>query len=304
TPVAIIDSGDRIIAVLVGRPTDEQEVKRPVEKRWMSSTERLAIKIEQARVKEGRVFRTGNRRRGDFAAESFGISYGGGQVVPGRLVQSDDLGAMCDEFREDEDLMRVAGLQSNSLASYFPKPYADAREAMDELFESRPDLTHNFTTSVYPTATINFGPCTVCLPHKDSLNYPGIACAITALGGFDPDKGGQLVFYDLGLMVRFPPGSTILLSSAALRHGNLPIQAGDHRYSFTQYFPGGLFRWVRHGLRPASSLSKSERADIDGEAEEGLQRQLDRLSQFDELEKDRQWLLEREAAWAKRASGA
>ncbi|KAI0038325.1 hypothetical protein FA95DRAFT_1505840 [Auriscalpium vulgare] len=290
TPCVILDAQERIIAVLVGRPTDEQDAKRPTEKRWMSSVARLAAAFEKARTKEGRVFSEGNRR-GDFVAESFGVSYGGSQVLPGRLRNSVDLTKMCDAFRADEDLGRVAGFQSDSLASYFPKAYGHMCAQLAKLFASRPDLQHNFKTSAYPTATINFGPCTVCRPHRDSANFPGIACAITALGGFDAAKGGHLVFYDLGLKVRFPPGSTILLSSASLRHGNLPIQEGETRYSFTQYCPGGLMRWVRHGLCPASRLSKSARAELDGEGKDGLQWQLSRLSRLEELEEDRRWLV-------------
>ncbi|KAI0045272.1 hypothetical protein FA95DRAFT_1472962, partial [Auriscalpium vulgare] len=286
TPCAILDSQERIIAVLVGRPTDEQDAKRPAAERWMASIARLSTAFEKARTQEGRVFSAGNRR-GDFVAESFGVSYGGSQVLPGRLRNSVDLTKMCDELRADDDLCRVAGFQSDSLASYFPKAYAHMCAQLAKLFASRPDLEHNFKSSAYPTATINFGPCTVCRPHRDSANFPGIACAITAMGDFDPDQGGQLVFYDFGLKVRFPPGSTILLSSASLRHGNLPIQEGESRYSFTQYCPGGLMRWVRHGLQPASRVSKSDRAELDGEGKEGLQWQLNRLSRLEDLEEDR-----------------
>ena len=57
------------------------------------------------------------------------------------------------------------------------------------------------------------------------------------------------MLWDLQLVIEFPPGSTILIPSAALHHSNTPIQKGEERYSFTQYTAGGLFRWVDHGFQ-------------------------------------------------------
>lgn len=74
-------------------------------------------------------------------------------------------------------------------------------------------------------------------------------CAITALGDYDPKRGGHLVLWDLKLVIEFPPGSTILIPSACIRHSNVSIQEGETRYSFTQYAAGGLFRWVDHGFQ-------------------------------------------------------
>lgn len=63
-------------------------------------------------------------------------------------------------------------------------------------------------------------------------------------------------------MIEFPPGSTILLPSAVLRHSNTAIQKHEERYSFTQYTAGGLFRWVDHGFQKEeeyrSKLSEEE----------------------------------------------
>jgi hypothetical protein len=56
--------------------------------------------------------------------------------------------------------------------------------------------------------------------------------------------------WDLGLVVRFPPGSTIFLPSALIRHSNTPVSAHERRYSFAQYTSGGIFRWIGHGFKP------------------------------------------------------
>lgn len=94
-------------------------------------------------------------------------------------------------------------------------------------------------------------------PHTDPGNLPFGWCAITAPGLFDPDLGGHLVLWDLGLVIRFPPGSTILLPSAILRHSNIAIGKDETRYSFTQYTAGGLFRWVEHGFQNEDSFAAS-----------------------------------------------
>ena len=69
-------------------------------------------------------------------------------------------------------------------------------------------------------------------------------------------------------MIEFPPGSTILIPSATLRHSNVAIQPGEKRFSITQYTAGGLFRWVDHGFQPSEDYISG----LDGEqlVEEGL----------------------------------
>ncbi|ESK91158.1 hypothetical protein Moror_9523 [Moniliophthora roreri MCA 2997] len=78
-----------------------------------------------------------------------------------------------------------------------------------------------------PAAAFNFGPCVISLDHADYENYLDGFCAITALcpseGGYDYKKGGHLILWDLHLVIEFPPGATILLPSAILRHSNVAI---------------------------------------------------------------------------------
>ena len=100
-----------------------------------------------------------------------------------------------------------------------------------------------------PAAAYNLGPATVCRPHRDSANLAFGICAITALGRFDPKKGGHLVLRELGLVVEFPPGATALIPSAVITHYNSRIQEGETRYSFTQYAAGSLFSYVDNGMR-------------------------------------------------------
>lgn len=94
-------------------------------------------------------------------------------------------------------------------------------------------------------------------------------CAITSLGDYDPTKGGHLVLYPLKNFYQFPPGSTVLIPSASVAHGNTPTMCGGTRMSVTQYCPGGLIRWVEYGFRSVKALLQepqgaAKKREIDG----------------------------------------
>jgi hypothetical protein len=167
---------------------------------------------------------------------------------------------------------------------------------MSKLHVDDPTANTPFKNSVYPAACMNAGPQTCCKPHFDVCNYPGSPCAVTAFGHFNPDTGGHFVLYDLKLFFRFPPGTTVLLSSAGIRHGNTPISPEETRYSFTQFCPGGLMRWVAYGCKPAGQFSKKDRENMDKQAEEGWEKQLGRFSKIWELDDDRERVWNQEHA--------
>ncbi|KAJ7742761.1 hypothetical protein B0H14DRAFT_3607659 [Mycena olivaceomarginata] len=85
--------------------------------------------------------------------------------------------------------------------------------------------------------------------------------------------GGHLVLWDCKLVIEFPPGCTILIPSAAIYHFNIPIGRKEHRYSFTQYTAGGLFRWVEHDFKTEEEYFVSLSAEqAEEEKELGLAR--------------------------------
>ncbi len=102
--------------------------------------------------------------------------------------------------------------------------------------------------------TLNLGPRTVTYRHTDNLNVPWGWCAITAIGSYDPKRSGHLILWDLGVAIEFPPGSTILIPSAILRHSNVALSEGERRYSLTQYTAGALFRWEECGFQSEASF--------------------------------------------------
>ena len=128
-------------------------------------------------------------------------------------------------------------------------------------------LKRIFPTSVFAASTYNLGPRTICFKHTNFANLPFGMCAVTALGNFDPKKGGHLILWECGLIIEFLPGSTILLPSATISHSNVVVDHSERRYSFMQYTAGGLFRWVENGFQKSTefraSLSPDEIAKQD-----------------------------------------
>jgi 2OG-Fe(II) oxygenase superfamily len=104
--------------------------------------------------------------------------------------------------------------------------------------------------------TFNLGPQTATIPHTDSLNLAFGWCSIIALGNFNPDEGGELVLWNLKLVVRFPPGSTIFIPSAIIKHSNCPVVGPKRRYSITQWSAAHIFRWVENGFANDSFINQ------------------------------------------------
>lgn len=178
------------------------------------------------------------------------------------------------ELVRNPSVQRIAGFQSRecptalrllsltraagSLHNYAPRIHSLLKELQDDM-ETSPlaagfDFEKNFDNSVYPTITFNLGPQTATVPHLDGANLAACWCMITALGRFDPDRGGHLILWDLGLIIRFPPGSTIAIPSALMTHSNTPVSDGEERLSITQWLSGHLCRFVHNDFKTDKEL--------------------------------------------------
>ena len=150
-------------------------------------------------------------------------------------------------------------------------------------------LRRNWPKTPWAAAALNFGPQTVCFKHADYGNLAFGWCCITALGDYDYTKGGHLVLWDLKLVIEFPPGATILIPSSAIHHSNTRIQTGEHRYSFTQYSSGGIFRWRNNGFETVEKRHGSMTPEAVSSLLEELSNQLEfglsLYSTVDEIEK-------------------
>ncbi|KAF8220097.1 hypothetical protein L208DRAFT_1335778, partial [Tricholoma matsutake] len=145
-------------------------------------------------------------------------------------------------------------------AAWFPKHYKYYHETLGALYKQDEGLKCLFLDSVWAAISFNFGPATWCYRHTDWGNLAFRVCIITNVGKFDSMRGGHLILWECGIVIEFPPGTSIIIPSAVISHSNLPIQPHEIRYSFMQYAAGGLFRWVEHGFQKEESYANGSLA--------------------------------------------
>ncbi|KAF8121002.1 hypothetical protein EV363DRAFT_1406672 [Boletus edulis] len=269
TPTVLVDEEDRIITVLAGRPLGDD---------WDEVHAEISTLLHDAGPKVGKPRK--QERRGDYTSLSFGVSYGGGQRAPGNLVQGECSRTVIRDISQTKAVQRAAGFMNGCFAAYAPKLYEEYRSNLSQLFAEYPHLEQIFPNSVFPTATFNCGPRVVTLDHVDNTNVPFGFCAIFACGSYDPVRGGHLILFDLGLVIRFPPGSTILVPTST--------QPNETRQSFTQYCPGGLLRWVAYGFQPVGSAKPALRRWFEEHHDERCKRAVGLFSKLSDLQQDRQ----------------
>ncbi|KAJ7038838.1 hypothetical protein C8F04DRAFT_950769 [Mycena alexandri] len=294
-PTPIIDADRHILLVLGGQPPNDLEWDTAVAEKAADGMQAAAIEIyTEPKWRRKASLAEDAPRRGSHAAKHVGAAMGGGQRYPQNLAHGVRNLAVFAGLFGLKALQRIAGwtnllfmVFAPNLHEYYRATYAALCD-WDRSQQRKKHITRNFAErfSVFTTATFNFGPVTVTLPHIDFGNLAWGWCAITALGNFDPDRGGHLVLWDLKLIIRFPPGSTILLPSAILRHSNLTIGPNETRFSFTQFTPAGIFRWVYNGFRTDKDINAAK-ATTPAEHE---QRKRDRASRRQEgLKMYRKW---------------
>ena len=153
--------------------------------------------------------------------------------------------------------MLIRSLFSAMYETYGAKNYQytkDTMEAIRNHFDSIGDKSlglqsdNNKALGVFPCRTFNLATQSVSIPHTDNNNLSHGWCSITPFGDFNPTLGGHLVLWDFGLIIEFPPGSTILIPSSFILHSNTPIEPGKIRHSIVQYAAGHLYRWVKNGF--------------------------------------------------------
>ncbi|KAH0833791.1 hypothetical protein J3R83DRAFT_10938 [Lanmaoa asiatica] len=238
TPKAIVDKSGRVIAVLAGMPKDpfEEEVIASATAAFQVES-RVLLAVE------------GVNSRGEFHAILVGFSHGGGTERPTETSTASVYARARKTLTKHPAVVRLAGFQNRECHSIYRNAvFMRNTRSIQDITQHDPSLWFPFVNT-FPSSAFNLGPQTVCKPHKDFRNLSFGLCAITALGSFDPVKGGHLVLEELGLVVEFPPGSTVLIPSAFITHSNLKIGKDERRYSFTQYASGCIFSYVENGMR-------------------------------------------------------
>ncbi|KAK7030289.1 hypothetical protein VNI00_014306 [Paramarasmius palmivorus] len=275
TTIPIIDKSDTVIGLLVGPPRGDAS--------WNDVVKTAARELEEARKEIYFEDKRLSHKRGWFPVQPFGYSFGGGQLRPKRVYHTPKNEEVLQRLTDQPCFKRLAGHANGAFATWAPKVYRHYLDYDSRIRSKHPDCTRNFENSVWACATYNFGPNTVTVQHIDHLNYIFGWCAITALGSFDYRKGGHIVLWELGLVLEFPPGWTILIPSSYIRHSNTPIADEESRYSFTQYTAGGLFRWVDDGFRLRTKMKKSQKKKAAARDKKRVQKGLSLYSTLAEL---------------------
>ncbi|KAF8059318.1 hypothetical protein FPV67DRAFT_1426687, partial [Lyophyllum atratum] len=240
-PKPLLDCSSRVVGVFAGQPDGES---------WSSTLAKAVTLLEKARAEGTFSQKQLHHSRGKFPTLASGFAHGGGRAAPCNLKPYNSTNALLiNKLLQEPAFERLATFSSSVFATWAPKLYAEYVKCMDELCTNDPTLKRNWPRSAFAAAVFNLGPQTICYRHKDFANLPYGWCAVTALGSFNPKLGGHIILWELGLIVEFPAGSTVLFPSAVVEHFNTPVQAHESRYSFTQYSAGGLFRWAEHGMK-------------------------------------------------------
>ncbi|KAJ7609747.1 hypothetical protein DFH06DRAFT_1016895, partial [Mycena polygramma] len=283
----VLDAQGRIVAIFVGKPEDPE---------WPRVVKDMADTFEKARhdALQASAFSDEDslHRRGNYFQFTEGVSLGSGQRRPGMLVVKKSVRPILQRIRQRKSIQRVCGFQSSALINFAPKMAKEYITDLKALFEHHPELRHNYRNSIFPATTYNLGPATATFNHLDGHNRPDGLCAITSAGEYNHKTSAHLILKQLRLVVEFPSGSTSLIPSATVEHGNTPLSPGETRYSITQYAAGALFRWVRYGFKTGKQLLREKggaalKAMYDGAPGDRARRGLGLFSKPEELANDR-----------------
>ncbi|KAE9399839.1 hypothetical protein BT96DRAFT_857967 [Gymnopus androsaceus JB14] len=277
TCIVLVDAQDRIMAVLAGVPPSAEKSGD-----WSKSMSNLDNAVAGCQKESSFAAKEEHHPRGDFTARAAGISYGGGRAVPGNVRISGQANQQAmEKLFLHPDMKRLVGFTNSIFNSFAHQTYVEYKETLTEHIQQKPQLRPTSPKTVFAATTVNFGPCTVTPPHLDAGNVAHGWCADTALGDYDPDKGGHLVLWNLKLVIRFPPGATILFPSALMTHSNIPVQDGEQRRSIVQYSAGGLFRWRYNGwCSDKTFLAKASKSELKDREQDRTQRWKVNLEKF------------------------
>ncbi|KAJ7697296.1 hypothetical protein B0H16DRAFT_1484810 [Mycena metata] len=123
--------------------------------------------------------------------------------------------------------------------------YDPLKAQKDTSLQDHPDSLYPCDSSVFSAATVDFGgpPCCIFAPGVPDRQQVRQWSILTALGNYKPRHGGHVIFWDLGLVVCFPPGSSILIPTGLIRYSFVRVRPGERRYSLLQWAGAGIARW-------------------------------------------------------------
>ena len=176
------------------------------------------------------------------------------------------------------------------LKHWEPKIYEFYLDLAADLKEHDPSLQSVDTDTAFAAMSFNFGPNATTYEHMDHQNYAAGFCVVTSLGDYDATRGGHLFLRELGLVVEFPVGASILLPSVVIAHGNTLTGKDEYRASMTMYTAAGNVRWRDQGYKIQDDMTKPEKRNFNALQGPRRTESVDRLSNMDDLGEDQKRL--------------
>ncbi|KAJ7217453.1 hypothetical protein C8J57DRAFT_1095808, partial [Mycena rebaudengoi] len=148
---------------------------------------------------------------------------------------------------QTEGLQDVADFQNAIYRAFAPKLHTYSENAVDLIFAHDSEL-HRVYPGAFSAAEFHLGglESPPRLHDKDFLHGWR---ALTSFGKYDSRFGGDLILWDEGLVIRFPPGATVLFPAVLMHYSFCMVRDGETLYNFSQYAPAGLFRYIDNGYR-------------------------------------------------------
>ncbi|KAJ7922178.1 hypothetical protein B0H13DRAFT_1603935, partial [Mycena leptocephala] len=155
---------------------------------------------------------------------------------------------------QNQGVQEIAAFHNTILQSFAPKIYAYTENTTDLIYKFDENLRREFD-GVFPAAEFDLGELGSAPRLQDRDVLHGWR-ALTALGMYNSRYGGDIILWDDGFVIRFPPGATILFPAALMRYSFVEVQAGEKQYTLSQYSPAGLYRYITNGYVNDSTFER------------------------------------------------
>ncbi|KAK6997350.1 hypothetical protein R3P38DRAFT_2563409 [Favolaschia claudopus] len=135
---------------------------------------------------------------------------------------------------------------------FCPTAYDTLAEDKKDMLERNPQAYFPNEASIFSAATLELGgPHFNIRDHRGDLRdmEPAGWNILTALGKFRSLYGGHVIFWELGLVVQFPPGSSILLPAGLIHYSFVKVEEEETRLSMLQWAGAGVRRFLDNGGR-------------------------------------------------------
>ncbi|KAK7031323.1 hypothetical protein R3P38DRAFT_3187038 [Favolaschia claudopus] len=148
-------------------------------------------------------------------------------------------------------MKRLVSYTNSLLEAYCPTAFSALEDQKTQMLQYDPDAEYPCETSVFSATTLELGgPHYLRTPFGPCGRFdPSTWCIITSLGIYDCRRGGHIILWDIGWILVFPPGASILLPPGLVRYSFVEVQPHESRYLLIQQAGSGIRRFFENGER-------------------------------------------------------